>query len=261
MLSKLLKHEFKATARLLLPLYLVLFVLTIVERVAISLNLKGSLEIIPGFSTFAYFLSIIAIAVVSCVIIILRFYKNLMTDEGYLMFTLPVNPQQLINSKLLVSFVWIVVSVVFIIVSLFGAFITKERFDLFIDGFRMLYTQMKHEFGVVNMNLFLIEFIVLMILGIINNILVIYASIAIGQLFNGHKVLGSFAAYIGISTVLQIIVTISFVILGVLFNKSFEEINALPQIIFPLTIVYTLLTNILFYFVTNYIFKKKLNLE
>ncbi len=261
MLSKLLKHEFKATARLLLPLYLVLFVLTIVERVVISLNLKGSLNIIPGFSTVAYFLSIMAIAVVSCVIIILRFYKNLMTDEGYLMFTLPVSPQQLINSKLLVSFIWTIVCVVLIIISLFGAFMTKERFDLISDGFGMIFTEMKHEFGVFNMNLLIIEFILLMILGIINNILIIYASIAVGQLFNGHKVLGSFASYIGISTVLQIIVTASFVILGAIFNKSFEEINALPQIFFPLTIGYTLLTNILFYYGINFIFKKKLNLE
>jgi hypothetical protein len=261
MLSKLLKHEFKATARLLLPLYLVLSVLTIMERIAINLNFKGALDIIPGFLTMAYFLSIVAIAVVSCVIIILRFYKNLMTDEGYLMFTLPVKPQQLINSKLLVSFVWTIVSVVFIILSLFGAFITKDRFDMLTDGIRMVFTEMQHEFGTLNMNLFIIELIVLMILGIINNILIIYASIAVGQLFNGHKVLGSFAAYIGITTVLQIIVTASLVILGVIFNKSFEEINALPQIIFPLTIGYTLLTNMLFYFGTDFIFKKKLNLE
>jgi hypothetical protein len=261
MLSKLLKHEFKATARLLLPLYLVLFVLTIVERVAMSLNLKGSLEIIPGFSTMAYILSIVAIAVVSCVIIILRFYKNLMTDEGYLMFTLPVKPQQLINAKLLVSIVWTIASVVFITISLFGAFITKERFDLLIDGIGVVFTEMKHEFGTINMNLLIVEFILLMILGIINNILIIYASIAVGQLFNGHKILGSFAAYIGISTVLQIIVTASFVILGIIFNKSFEEINSLPQIIFPLTIVYILITNILFYFGTDFLFKKKLNLE
>ena len=260
MLSKLLKHEFRATARLLLPLYLVLFVLTIVERVAISLNLKGALEIIPGFSSLAYILSIIAIAVVSCVIIILRFYKNLMTDEGYLMFTLPVKPKQLINSKLLVSIVWSLAGAILIIISLLGAFITEERFDRLIGVLGMLFTELKLEFGTFNMNLLIIEFIALVILGIINNILIIYASIAIGQLFNGHKILGSFAAYIGISTVSQIIVTASLVILGIFFKKSFEEINSLPQIIFPLTIVYTLITNILFYLGTDFLFKKKLNL-
>ena len=261
MLSKLLKHEFKATARLLLPLYLVLFVLTIVDRFALSLNLKGTLGLIPGFATFAYIVSILVIAVVSYVIIILRFYRNLMTDEGYLMFTLPVKPLQLINSKLIVSLFWNVVSIILIFVSLLGVFITKDRFHLLQEGFRLFMNEIQKEFGTVNTTLFLIEFIALIILGLINNILIIYASIAVGQLFNGHKVLGSFASYIGISTALQIIVTAAFLILGLVFNQSFEDPRAVPQIIFPITIVYTLVSNVLFYLGTDLIFRKKLNLE
>ncbi len=261
MLSKLIKHEFKATARLLLPLYLILFVLTIVERIVLSFDLKGSLGVILGFATFAYVVSIFAIAVVSFVIIILRFYKNLITDEGYLMFTLPVKPQQLINSKLLVSFVWNIVSILLILVSLFGVFITKDRFDLLTDGFRMIITEMQKEFGTFKLTLLIIEFIILMILGLINNILILFVSIAVGQLFNGHKVLGSIIAYIGISTVLQIIVTIVFLILGVVFHTTFEEPLAVPQIILPITIAFTLVTNALYYIGTDVIFKKKLNLE
>ena len=41
-----------------------------------------------------------------------RFYKNLMTDEGYLMFTLPVSRSQLIWSKLIVSMAWGILSAV-----------------------------------------------------------------------------------------------------------------------------------------------------
>jgi hypothetical protein len=177
------------------------------------------------------------------------------------MFTLPVKPHQLINSKLLVSLVWNIVSVLLILLSLFALFITKERFSLFVDGFDMIIAEMKLEFGAVNMSLFLIEFIALIVLGIINGILMIYVSIAIGQLFNGHKVLGSFAAYIGINTVLQIIVSVALVLLGIIFDTSFDDARAVPQIVFPLTIAYTLITNVLFYFVTDIIFKKKLNLE
>lgn len=261
MLSKLIKHEFKATARLLLPLYLVLFVLTIVDRIALGLNLKGTLGLIPGFATFAYVISILAIAVVSFVIIILRFYKNLMTDEGYLMFTLPVNPKQLINAKLLVSFVWNIVSIVLILASLFGLLITKERFGLLTDGFEMIFSELQKQLGTTNTTLFIVEFIALMIFGLINNILIIYVSIAVGQLFNGHKILGSFAAYIGINTILQIIVSAALVILGIIFDKSFEEISAITQLVFPITIAYTLITNVLFYLGTDLIFKKKLNLE
>ncbi|MDF2485562.1 MAG: putative rane protein [Herbinix sp.] len=261
MLSKLLKHEFKATARLMLPLYLVLCVLTIVDRIALSIEFKGALNVIPVFATFAYGLSIVAIAVVSFVIIVLRFYKNLMTDEGYLMFTLPTKSHQLINSKLLVSFVWNIASILVIILSIFGVMATPDRMDLFRDGYQMFISELKQEFGAFNMSLFLFEFIVLMIVGLINNILIIYVSIAVGQLFNGHKVLGSFAAYIGIGTVIQIVMTVLFITLGVLFNKSFSESSSVPQIIFPITIGFLLLTNVLYYWGTDFIFKRKLNLE
>jgi hypothetical protein len=261
MLNKLIKHEFKATARLLLPLYLVLLVLTIVDRIALSVELNGTLGIIPGFATFAYFLSILAIVVVTFVIIILRFYKNLMTDEGYLMFTLPVKPQQIIFSKLLVSIVWNIVSILLILVSLLGVFITKDRFDMLIDGFVQVMDGLRSEFGATYIALFITEFTVLVIFGLINNILIIYLSIAVGQLFNGHKVLGSFAAYIGISTALQILVSAAFFILSIAFNQSFEDPRTVPQIIFPITIAYTLVTNFLFYYGTDLIFRKKLNLE
>ena len=46
------------------------------------------------------------------VLMVYRFYKNLMTDEGYLMFTLPVSRSQLIWSKLMVALAWGVLSAV-----------------------------------------------------------------------------------------------------------------------------------------------------
>ena len=39
---------------------------------------------------------------------VVRFRNNLMTDEGYLMFTLPVSVHQLLWSKLLVSMLWFI---------------------------------------------------------------------------------------------------------------------------------------------------------
>jgi hypothetical protein len=44
------------------------------------------------------------------IVLIQRFYKNLLGDEGYLMFTLPVQSWSHILSKLAVSMLWTVVS-------------------------------------------------------------------------------------------------------------------------------------------------------
>ncbi len=261
MLSKLLKHEFKATARLLLPLYLVLAVLTVFDRIVLSLHFTGTLSMITGFVTTAYIVSLIAIVVVSFVIIITRFYKNLMSDEGYLMFTLPVKPHQLINSKLIVSMVWTLASIAGVILSLLGVFATSDRLKLLEEAFVIQINNVKYTFGDKGFTLIMTELCILILFGLLHNILMIYLSIALGQLFRGHKLLGSFASYIAINTVLQILVTLAMVLAGFLFSKSFVEIDSLPQIIFPITIAYTVIFSALFYFFTNLIFRKKLNLE
>jgi len=261
MLSKLFKHELKATARLLLPIYLVLVVLTIMDRIALNLDIfKGVLSIIPGLITTAYVVSIIAIIVVSFVIIIMRFYKNLMTDEGYLMFTLPVKSHQLIISKLLASILWTVASVVAVIASLFAVFATSDTWAMMVDVYHMAMVEIKAELGGFT-TILVIELVLLVILTLINSILEIYASIAIGQLFNGHKVIGSFAAYIGITTAIQIIVSVFLFIAGMIFKQRIDDIEAIPQLVFPITILFLLVFNVLFYWITNYIFKRKLNLE
>jgi hypothetical protein len=85
MLGKLFKHEMKACARLLLPLYLVLVVLAVMDRIVLGIHLfKGVIAIVPGAFTTIFVFANIAIAVISSVIVIYRFYKNMVTDEGYL---------------------------------------------------------------------------------------------------------------------------------------------------------------------------------
>lgn len=261
MLGKLFKHEMKAMTRLLLPLFLVLAALTVIDRIVIYLDIfKGTLELIPGIITFAYVISIIAVIVVTTVLIIIRFYRNLMTDEGYLMFTLPVKSHQLINAKLLASSIWTVASIVIVILSIFTVASGSFDWSDFIDGMRMALAQIRAEFN-GDVALFLVELLLMTVFGMINNILVIYVSIAIGQLFNGHKVLGSFASYIGISIALQIIVTLGAGFLGIFFRDSFNDMTSVTHILFPLVLAFIIITNVVYYFVTNLIFNKKINLD
>jgi len=261
MLGKLFKHELKATARLLLPLYLVLAVMTLMDRIVINLDIfDGVLAIIPGVITFIYVISIIAIVTVSFVIIILRFYKNLMTDEGYLMFTLPTKSSELINSKLFASILWTVASIVGVVASLFCLFITPERFTKLQEGFSMAFAELEDAFH-GKVTILIIEFVLFFIIALFNSILEIYFSIAIGQLFNGHKVIGSFGAYIAISTIIQILSTLVLALVGLINHSSMMELYSFPNIIMPFSILFLLVTTMIYYFGTDIIFKKKLNLE
>ena len=261
MLKKLINHEMKAIGRLLLPLYLVLAVLTVLDRIVINLDIfTGFATLIPGFITFTYVILILAVIIVSSVIIVLRFYKNFMQDEGYLMFTLPVKPSQLINSKLITSIIWSGISTVVVAVSLFGAFVTKDTFVSLWDEIAIEFARAKEQMGGYFV-IFLCELLILIIISMVFNILHIYSSIAIGQLFSGHKILGSFAAYIVLNIVLQVISTTIIIIVSLIFKDTLVEFESVPTLILPLTIVYVLVFNFIFYYITNYIFKKRLNLE
>ncbi len=52
----------------------------------------------------------VAMGVLTVVSIIQRFYKNLLGDEGFLMFTLPVSSTTLLGSKMLAAMLWTIAS-------------------------------------------------------------------------------------------------------------------------------------------------------
>ena len=91
----------------------------------------------------------------------------------------------------------------------------------------------------------------------------IYASIAIGHLFGKHRIFGAIAAYFGFYTIMEVISTIAMFACG----YSLSAIDTTASFAFLMngylwfTIVFSILTTAAFYFVTEYIFRRKLNLE
>lgn len=261
MLGKLLKHELYATGKNLVPLYGITLILSLVNRIFIDIDIfKGTLEIIPVFMMIAYVVSIIATLFATFVFIVIRFYKNLMSDEGYLMFTLPVKSTQLINSKLITAVIWTVLSVITTFLSLMILLANPERIKDLKDLLDSIMSELKLMFGDKYV-LFVVESIFLMIISLFTQILLIYVAITVGHLFNGHKVLGSFVAYFVINTAVQILITIILVVGGYLASSNLEEITTIPHLIFPFTITINLILSGVYYFASNYIFNKKLNLE
>ena len=105
MLTKLLKHEFRATARIMGPLYLVLLAVALGFNFSARLMDSGNfvLNMLAALVVMAYVVAITAVFIVAFILMLQRFYKNLLGDEGYLMFTLPVTPAQHITAKLAVG--------------------------------------------------------------------------------------------------------------------------------------------------------------
>ncbi|MGI6706159.1 MAG: ABC transporter permease [Clostridia bacterium] len=264
MLGKLFKYEIKATARWFIPLYLALLLFSFINRYlnpfelaesSISVSFQTSLSVL---STFIYFALIVGIMVMTLIIMIQRFYKNLLGDEGYLMFTLPVKTWQLIVSKLLASLMWSLISFLLVM----GSVLILIKANISWDQLLLSIRSTVEFFGTGN----LILFPLYALIAAAYEILCIYDAIAIGHLFEKHRILASFAAYIVLYIINQI-VTASVLILS--FSKNFFDLsgqlmkpspNLIQSFFFSLLGVMIVLAAGNF-ILTNYILTKKLNLE
>ena len=115
MLKKLLKYEFRATARTYGGMYLALLAASVlfggsVRRWNGTTN-SDAYSTLVGLLSLVYTAVIIGTVVVTIMTIVQRFYRNLLGREGYLMHTLPVTETQLVTSKLISSTVWSLCSI------------------------------------------------------------------------------------------------------------------------------------------------------
>lgn len=111
MLGKLLKYDLKSIIKIFIPIWLALLLIAAIKRLAgivESDSVWGSLSTIIPMVIFV--LLTIAMFVITIVFIVQRFYNGLLKDEGYLMFTVPAKPWQLIASKGLSAIIVIVAS-------------------------------------------------------------------------------------------------------------------------------------------------------
>ena len=111
MLTKLLKHEWKETWRI--PALCCAIVILMTLTAVICFTRMSPPAKADDLNAGAFVLMMFYVMTITCISFVLtlyvavRFYRNLYTDQGYLMHTLPVTPRQLLVSKLLVSTVWL----------------------------------------------------------------------------------------------------------------------------------------------------------
>lgn len=294
MLGKLLKHEWQSTWKLptLVSAFVVLMTLAGCLSFKMPMWQKITSNSMSGFGVFdflavailiTYFISIIVAAFAIMIYFAIRFYKNLYTDEGYLMHTLPVTPKQLMISKWLISSLWSLLSSLLVLVSIYLLMYVFLRTMLGDEW--MVFTEMARqampqiltafkEFGGVSLTGFVILLLILTIVGSFSGMAIIYACISIGQLFHKHKVAASIITYLVISSIMQVVSSIA--VMPVTF-KLVNEMNEMPLNIDPIhamvapmaimTPIYyigifcSIASAVVFYFVSEYIMKRKLNLD
>lgn len=206
MLGKTIKQELRATGRIMLPLLGVLLLLAALAGVSAKLIDSGVdnrlLDVFSALFIAGFFIGLFAVMVIAFVLMIQRFYKNLMGDEGYLMLTLPVTVDAHIFAKLLVSFIWFAVTALVCMLSvLIMAGVNVDFSD--IGDMLPKFADITAYVSVANLIGYFLEGLVLCFVGSCAVCLHFYAAIAAGHSFSNHKVLLSVVFYFVISFLLS----------------------------------------------------------
>lgn len=274
MLKKVFKYEWKSIFPLLLGVHGVGLVVAIICRIGIELlgGIKGELELMACLLLFA------AIMAIGCIIAYThfycgyRFYKSVFTQQGYLTNTLPVTADQLIWGKgftmliwSFLDFLWAVIAIMILALS------SKEAFDFLRElpgALTGLFRPATPMFArLIVLSVILTPFFMM---------LQIYVSAAIGNLFTGHKLLATIGTYIGIGFVQQvlalIIIGFSSPYLAELSKKAdlhsgdmyvqyYVPAERFLNLTVLLSLIFSILCSIGFYFLCRYVLNRKLNLE
>ena len=267
MVRKLIKYDFASYLRLILPVQLILLGIAALSRIVqIFENTKSEVYNIIYTSTIVlYVIAILVCLILTTIVAIVRFYQGMYTNEGYLSHTLPVTATQHIFSKLIVSLLFELGSILTVIVSFCVITLGELNIELFKAGFYLL-GRLNDQLG-ADMTLYVIEFIAAVIFAVIASLLKLYFCISIGQLVSKKKILLAFGVYFGIYILTQIFGTILIVFVALnpeLMENIGEWISKNGVLFWHLVMCWSILWSIIraavYFLISRFIMSKKLNL-
>lgn len=278
MLKKLIKHEWAQTWKIpALALFVTLalsaacalyFFLAPEPAPDVELNV-GNLVL---FLLYAFYSAFVPLLIT--IYLGIRFYKNLYTDEGYLMHTLPVQPQALILSKTITGVFWSYLSGIVTLVTVLPISLLAVTKLAYFDEAELaeLTESLSQILSLFGNNIWelLFYFLPYMIASSLFSILLLYAAICLGQLFGKHKVLSSILCYLGLNALLSTASAMLTVpgLTGVVITHADEADDfftlVMPSIMrttYFITFLSSLFLSAVCFWLCSYLMKKNLNLD
>lgn len=279
MLGKLIKYDLKSMSRAFIPMWLLAPVVALILSFSIrgtvawaNQSRLGSLFVVGNGLLMAimgilFFGALVGLFVMTVVFVIQRFWNGLLKEEGYLMFTLPVKTWELVVSKALTATLVSGVSILMGIFSgmILAVFSTEEVIRSLSMAWKYVFSEIIELGPTFWLNVLL--FILLLILGTAQSIYHAYAAMAIGHLFQTHKVVGSCVSYIAISITVSIVSNIVNAIVSTAlpdnwFNYwSYDLMEMMSTAYLLYLILGTFLELVVYHVITERILSTKLNLE
>lgn len=265
MFGKLLKYEFKSTAKWYLLITLIALGLSILTGIISGSSVPSfvnmdvdTMRIVTGTLGILIFGGVIGLYLSNYYIIIRRFYSNLYGREGYLTWTLPASPHAIILSKFIGA---LVSSLYCIFLLFFSSFITMLAMGAVMgQDLSPIFSYIAEVFY----HSIFYWIIIWWIFTTASGILLFYVSIALGQLFQNRRGLKAILFFFLLCLVLSIIGTAVQPVrdlndlLHLLYNYgNMEELG----ISFIPGLIYEVIKIVSMYFTIHYISKYKLNLQ
>ena len=290
MFRKLLKYDILSVARLWWIVALSVPAASVIGALALRFLIDVSssslepdaltiiLTIFAGFVSLACATAVILSGWVTIILIYVRFYKNLFSDEGYLTFTLPVSRKQILLSKTLNAFIWNFLHSILYVISLFiyltiappakegGFIINTVAFEFIGSGIKEIWNFI----GGWSV-LFSLQALIISLIATFMTISVFHLSITIGSIIvKKAKIVASIGIYYGINIAISMLFRIIYSLFGYFIMPGFSVIMSSAtknEICLSVAVFITIFTcvigivTIILYNITQHLLERKLNLS
>ncbi len=270
MLGKLIKNDFKASAHTLAPLYLIALAVGIATAISYAFE---DLLTIQAIGTLALLLLSFAVLIIPVFLVLSYFNKSLYSNQGYLTYTLPAKSRDILFSKAVVCFSWIIagylmfIGIYFFVYRFFMSKISEEA--------KMMINELYDMFEALPDKSVLVKALVALLAIFFFEILVLVAQIFFSMTLSNIKPFNQFGNFGG------------FVLFAIIFCVMFYLTmqltqNAPPVIVFvdggaklkPYVmdevagftvgiagIIFQFICSVAMFIGTNYLMKKKINIR
>lgn len=256
MLGKLMKYEFRSSGRLFILIYAAILAVAFIGGLVVKGDVRVEMSIPFFILCLLYICLIMALIVITIIVIVTRFYKNLLSQEGYLMHVLPVPAWNHVMSKLITAIVWIALAFAVIILSGLLFIAGSGSFEAFNEIFQTdMVREVLDQWGSE-----IVLTVAAMFICFVRIVLQFYVSMAVGASANRHKVAYSFLIFILSVIVLNIITTVT-------NQTDFIQVTDAQgnQLLNNMDIINGMIFNgicaVVFYVLTVVFLRKRLNLE
>ncbi len=270
MLRKLIKHELRATGRMMGPMLLIVLVAAVGGNISTYRLLEtsnGVLNTLGIVLLSAFFIAILTSGVMAFALMVERFYKNLLRDEGYLTMTLPVSVHEHIWAKLLTSLIWwiavLAVAAVSMLILVFSRNMMQEIGDILAQ---LHIADLNLAQNLPHLVLFCVELALLLAVGGACVCLHFYAALAVGCSFTHHKDALSVAGFFVLPAIWHVIQRVAMFLINLMNLEGVGLwLQGLPQAtqthltMLGVTVV-TAIPAALYYVLTAHFLKNRLNL-